>query len=99
MGDWSRYPYADNVVQVLAEHQEVSLSVGQSAYFVNLLMARPEEQASDLRIKRLGEGVALLEGEGERVVVGVAPEGRPVDEVKLNAAIFEFNPMAVAAMS
>ena len=97
LGNWSAYPYADNVVRVLVERQDVSLSPGQSSYFVNLLYARAEDQESDLVLKPLMGGVALLEGEGEAVFVGVARRPRQLGSVRVQAALFELSSQSLFA--
>ncbi len=97
LGDWGAYPYADGVVQVLAQRQRARLSAGESSYFMNLLYARPEGQESDLKMKRLGAGVALIEGEGETVLVGIGPEQREVGSFAVEAALFQLGRRSLSA--
>lgn len=97
VGDWSAYPYADNVVRVLVQRQRAPLSAGQSAYFINLLYARPEDRARDLTINAVMDGVALVEGEGESVLVGVAPQPRELGSLRIAAALFQLGARTLCA--
>ena len=97
IGNWSSYPYSDGIVRILSQQQQHKLPDGKSAYFINLLYARPDREESDLRITSLLEGVARVTGESHDQLVGVAPSFRQIGPVRIQANVFELSPRHVRA--